>query len=115
MFQGAKREDWPLEDSKEKSTGRVREIRDEIRDRVCRVDRERRVVMMKQSDLPIVCTLTPEALEARRLGLLTELANRAEDCEQITDGIRMRFSATSETLPTITRAVEEERHCCRFL
>jgi hypothetical protein len=70
---------------------------------------------MVRSDLPVVCTLTPEALEARRAGLLAELANRAEDYERITAGIRLRFPATSETLPTITRAVEAERHCCRFL
>ena len=31
---GAKRDDWPLEDPKGKSIERVREIRDEIRDRV---------------------------------------------------------------------------------
>ena len=31
---GAKREDWPLEDPKGKPIERVREIRDEIRDRV---------------------------------------------------------------------------------
>jgi hypothetical protein len=78
-------------------------------------DRARRVVMMARSDLPIVCTLTPEALEARRQGLLFELANRSEGYEQLTDGIRMRFAAASETLATLTRAVEAERQCCRFL
>ncbi len=31
---GAKRDDWPLEDPKGKSIERVREIRDELRDRV---------------------------------------------------------------------------------
>ncbi len=31
---GAKREDWPLEDPKGKPIGKVRQIRDEIRDRV---------------------------------------------------------------------------------
>jgi arsenate reductase (thioredoxin) len=31
---GAQREDWPLEDPKSKAIARVREIRDEIRDRV---------------------------------------------------------------------------------
>jgi hypothetical protein len=71
--------------------------------------------MMARSDLPIVCTLTPEALEARRQGLLFELANRSEGYEQLTDGIRMRFAAASETLVTLTRAVEAERQCCRFL
>jgi len=34
---GARRDDWPLEDPKEKPAGRVREIRDEIRDRVARL------------------------------------------------------------------------------
>src|SRR5688572_29126607 len=70
---------------------------------------------MAQSDLPIVCTLTPEALEARRLGLLSELSNRSDGYEQLTDGIRLRISATSEMSSTIARAVEAERHCCRFL
>lgn len=71
--------------------------------------------MMTRSDVPVLCTLTPEALEARRLGLLSELANRSEDYERLLDGIRLRFAATSETLTTIARAVEAERHCCRFL
>jgi hypothetical protein len=70
---------------------------------------------MTQSDLPVVCTLTPEALEARRLGLLSELVSRCEGYEQLTDGVRLRFSATSEMLSAIARAVEAERRCCRFL
>jgi arsenate reductase len=38
---GAKRDDWPLEDPKGKRIERVREIRDEIRDRVqALIDRE---------------------------------------------------------------------------
>src|SRR5687768_12713188 len=73
------------------------------------------MVMMGQSDPAIVCTLTPEALEARRLGLLSELMRESESYEQLTDGIRLRFAATPETLSTVTRAVEAERHCCRFL
>ena len=92
-----------LEDPKENTVERVRETR------------ERRVVMMAGSDLPVVCTLTPEVLEARRLGLLSELANRSEGYERLTDGIRLRFASTSETLTTLARAVEAERHCCRFL
>lgn len=71
--------------------------------------------MMAQSELPVVCTLTPEALEARRSGLLSELANRADHCEQLADGIRLRFPSISDTLSTVARAVEAERHCCRFL
>ena len=47
--------------------------------------------------------------------MLSELANRCEDYERLTDGVRLRFAATSETLTTIARAVEAERYCCRFL
>jgi hypothetical protein len=67
------------------------------------------------SDLPIVCTLTPDALRARREGLLSDLLRRADDHQQLPEGLRLRFTPTSETLATIARAVDAERHCCRFL
>jgi arsenate reductase len=39
---GAKRDDWPLEDPKDKPIEKVRQIRDEIRDRVeALIERER--------------------------------------------------------------------------
>jgi hypothetical protein len=66
-------------------------------------------------DLPIVCTLTPDALRARREGLLTELLRRSTGHELLPDGFRLRFAPSGETLATIARAVEAERHCCRFL
>ena len=67
------------------------------------------------ADLPIACTLTPDALRARREGLLSDLLRRAEGREDLPEGLRLRFAPTSETLATIARAVEAERHCCRFL
>ena len=67
------------------------------------------------ADLPIVCTLTPAALRARRDGLLADLLRRAEDREQLPQGYRLRFAPTGETLSTIARAVDAERQCCRFL
>ncbi len=67
------------------------------------------------TDLPIACTLTPDALAARRAGLLSDLLRRAESREDLVDGLRLRFAPTGETLATIARAVEAERHCCRFL
>jgi hypothetical protein len=70
---------------------------------------------MDRSELPMVCSLTSEALQARRLGLLSELLERAEDLEGISDGMRLRFRAAPTTLLAIARAVEAERHCCRFL
>ena len=67
------------------------------------------------SDLPIVCTLTPDALRARREGLLTDLLRQAQAREELADGLRLQFVPTAETLSTITRAVDAERRCCRFL
>ena len=66
-------------------------------------------------DLPIVCTLTPNALRARQEGLLAELLRRSTGHELLPEGLRLRFASSSETLASIARAVEAERHCCRFL
>lgn len=66
------------------------------------------------SDLPIACTLSPAALEARRSGL-ADLLRRAEGRDELLDGYRLRFAATEHILPAIARTVDAERHCCRFL
>jgi hypothetical protein len=67
------------------------------------------------SDLPIACTLTPDALRVRREGLLADLVRRAESRDLTAEGLRLRFAARGDTLSAIARAVEAERHCCRFL
>ena len=67
------------------------------------------------ADLPIACTLSPEALRTRRDGLLADLLRRAEHHEFIGEGLRVRFSPDDEALATIARAVDAERQCCRFL
>src|SRR5215470_7816261 len=67
------------------------------------------------ADLPIACTLTPDALRARREGLLSELVRHAEIIERVSEGLRLRFAPSTETLAKIARAVEAERLCCRFL
>ena len=65
-------------------------------------------------ELPIVCSLTPAALEARRAGLLSELVRRAESREELRDGHRLRFTA-DDALALVSRAIDAERRCCRFL
>lgn len=67
------------------------------------------------SELPIVCTLGPRALRARRQGLLSELLQQSSARELLPDGLRVRFAPSGETLAKITAAVDAERHCCRFL
>jgi hypothetical protein len=67
------------------------------------------------SDLPVACTLGPDALSARREGLLSELCRRAHAHEELADGHRLSFAATDETLALIMKVVALERRCCRFL
>jgi hypothetical protein len=66
-------------------------------------------------DLPIVCTLTPEAIQTRRAGLLAGLVGRAESFEALPDGYRVRFAATGNILTAIAETLDAERQCCRFL
>jgi arsenate reductase len=106
---GAMREDWPLDDPKGKPIERVREIRDEIRDRV------RALVEREGWAIPVACTLTPEDLRNRREGLLAELMRHATALEELPDGVRLHFPADGDTWNTIARAVDAERQCCRFL
>jgi len=67
------------------------------------------------ADLPLVCSLTPEALAARRERLLVELVRRADHQEQTADGYRLGFRTIPGLLMTLARAIEAERECCRFL
>ena len=67
------------------------------------------------ANLPIVCTLGPAALAARREGLLSDLMRRADDHQDLLEGQRLRFPADSDTFGAIARAVDAERQCCRFL
>ena len=66
------------------------------------------------TDLPVACTLTPDALRDRRRGLLADLVRRAEH-EPLADGLRLKFAASTDTLSLIIQAVDAERQCCRFL
>ena len=69
--------------------------------------------MMTQ--IPIACTLSPDALQARRDDLLADLLQRAEHHELTEDGLRVRFTAATDTVATLARVVDAERNCCRFL
>jgi hypothetical protein len=67
------------------------------------------------SNLPIVCTLGPAALKARREGLLGSLVRRADERLDLPDGYRVRFTAADDTLRTIAKVIKVERQCCRSL
>jgi hypothetical protein len=67
------------------------------------------------AQLPIACSLTPDALRAARAGLLPGLAARAIAREATADGYRLTFTASSETWMAIAQTVDAERQCCRWL
>lgn len=67
------------------------------------------------ADLPIVCTLGPDALKARRAGLLPGIARQSVETRKIAEGHRFAFAPEPETLHLIANMIEAERHCCRFL
>jgi hypothetical protein len=71
--------------------------------------------MTPTSTPKIMCTLTREALSASRDRLLHGLAERAASRETTDDGVRLIFSASTETLTEITRVIDAERQCCRWL
>jgi len=66
-------------------------------------------------NLPIACTLSPEALKARKQGSLARVAALSIDTRKIEMGRRLEFAATPQTLSLIAEMIEAERHCCRFL
>lgn len=82
-----------------------------------RMDVRPRLVQWKCSmaDLPIVCSLTPAALTARKAGFLSDLLKRAQRHEELPQGYRLELAPTEDTLTAIARTLEAERQCCRFL
>jgi hypothetical protein len=65
------------------------------------------------NELPIACTLTDEALRARREGLLARVVALATMTIPSGAGYRMEFPA--DALPHVTAMIDAERQCCRFL
>jgi hypothetical protein len=66
------------------------------------------------ADIPIACTLSPDALQTRRDGLLSDLLQRADRHELTETGLLVRFSA-ADAVETLARVVDAERQCSRFL
>ena len=63
---------------------------------------------------PIMCTLTPGELAARRQTLLPGLLEQVIAREPLPEGLRVRFASDPGILSRIAAAIEAERHCCRF-
>jgi hypothetical protein len=71
--------------------------------------------MDRPVDLPVACSLSPDTIRTRRAQLLPGVVARASGREAIPNGLRLRFSASTDTLHAIVATIDAERHCCRFL
>lgn len=65
--------------------------------------------------LPLTCDLSPDAIKARRAGLLPGLAEQAVLRAQTEGGYELTFAASSEMLHAIVAVIDAERQCCRWL
>jgi hypothetical protein len=65
--------------------------------------------------LPIICTLPEAEMTERRRTVLDPIKDAVIESEELPDGYAYSFSASSEVLAQLSRLVEMERQCCRFL
>ena len=70
---------------------------------------------MDATPVTVSCTLSPDALAARRENLLASVAALARVNTPTGEGRRFEFDASDETLALITSMIQAERKCCRFL
>jgi hypothetical protein len=66
-------------------------------------------------DSPIACSLSEAELSERRKMILDFVRSAAIDTISLPLGYAYRFEPTSEVLAHLSRLVELERQCCRFL
>lgn len=66
------------------------------------------------NEIPIACSLTSAELDQRR-EVLTVLRSRCAEVQPVEDGLRLRFEAAPGLLADISRVIDLERQCCRFL
>ena len=71
--------------------------------------------MTQDLQIPIMCTLTANDLQARKLTLQTDFFTGVQNVEPTEVGYRLAFPATAVWLEKITQFINVERECCAFL
>jgi len=66
-------------------------------------------------DLPIICTLTEDELKERRRVVLDTVRQAVLSVVELPLGYAYTFQPTSDVLAQLTRLVDLERQCCKFL
>jgi hypothetical protein len=66
-------------------------------------------------ELPIACNLSEAEMRDRRQTILDLVRGAALNVTSLPRGYAYRFEPTSEVLAHLSRLVDLERQCCRFL
>jgi hypothetical protein len=66
-------------------------------------------------EIPMICTLTEAELSDRRRTVLDSIRDEVIDVAELPNGYMYRFQQDPETLMRLSRLIELERQCCRFL
>jgi len=66
-------------------------------------------------DLPIICTLTEDELKERRRDVINTVQHAVLNVIELPLGYAYTFRPTSDVLAQLTRLVDLERQCCKFL
>lgn len=67
------------------------------------------------TELPIACSLSREAFQARMTQLGAGVLASAAHHEPLPNGHRWRFQSTRNTIARLGPLIDSERQCCRFL
>lgn len=68
-----------------------------------------------RSDTPLACLLSAQEL-AERKAISREMFGRLmREVQETQQGYRIRFDATDEVIKRLSRWIDDERKCCRFL
>lgn len=71
--------------------------------------------MTQDLQIPIMCTLTADDLQTRKMALQADFFSGVQRLEPTDHGYRLDFPATAVWLEKITQFITIERDCCAFL
>lgn len=66
-------------------------------------------------ELPVVCTLNENELQRRRQEILARVKALVRGVDGLESGVALSFDGSDATLEQLTRMIQLERACCRFL
>lgn len=70
---------------------------------------------MGRMDLPIVCTLTTDQLQERRVNVIEPIRKAAIKIQELPKGYAYTFQPQPDLLVRLEQLIDLERGCCRFL